>query len=320
MQSTPKCSSNTAFLKMHQAHWGLLWWKRGYICASGSKGIFWRRCFTFWGFFFLRIRAHVEGKIWSSTHLGDSVQLHFILFKLLSEHFQAKLILTGGNLVQDQSQTVCLGIHFGEKRRKTKQIYPEESSESASCSQGDAGFQDQGCFLPQPRQPSTATQRMDENRRNVLKNVSATCRYGTPDVIWSFAQLWSNAGKFAQIANFAGDNLAFGREFEELRPEGEKGQTCHKMGVFSHRGGAEGTRWPHSHKYKCSLKGPRSRLMTGINVGSQKEAGIWASVQAAPPQPHSPSTDSRLRWLSASLSVLRLQQRDKIGLSRALEC
>lgn len=37
--------------------------------------------------------------------------------------------------------------------------------------------------------------------------------------------------EFAQIANFAGDNLAFGREFEELRPERGKGQTCHKMDV-----------------------------------------------------------------------------------------
>lgn len=154
---------------------------------------------------------------------------------------------------------------------------------------------------------------------------SRTCwRTPLPHVVmehqmWSAAPLSCDAGICSNCQS-ASDNLAFRWEFKELRPEGEKGQTCHKMDVLSHRGGVEGTCWPHSRKYKCSLKGPRSRLMTGINVGSQKEAGIRVSVRAAPPQPHSASTDSRLRWLSASLSVLRLQQWDEIGLSRAVEC
>lgn len=50
-------------------------------------------------------------------------------------------------------------------------------------------------------------------------------------------QMWSGAPRscdqmweFAQIANFASDNLAFRWEFEELRPEGEKGQTFSATG------------------------------------------------------------------------------------------
>lgn len=215
--------------------------------------------------------------------------------------------------------TVCLVTGWIEKRRKTNQNLPQRIFRVASCSQGDAGSQDQLMVSSSAVTTLIWSAGMDESRR--------TC-WGTPlPHVLMEHQMWCGAAlscnqmwEFAQIANFAGDNLAFRWEFEELRPEGEKGQTCHKTDVFSHRGGVEGTCWPHSRKYKCSLKGPRSRLMTGINVGSQKEAGIWASVRAAPPEPHSPSTDSRLRWLSASLSVLGLQQRDKIGLSRAVEC
>lgn len=161
---------------------------------------------------------------------------------------------------------------------------------------------------------------MDENRR--------TCRRTPLPHVVTEHKMWSGAplscdqmrGNLLKLPILPVTTWHLDGNLKSLRPEGEKGQTCHKMDVFSHRGGVEGTRWPHSRKYKCSLEGPWSRLMTGITVGSQKEAGIWASARAAPPQPHSPSTDSRLRWLSASLSVLRLQQRDKIGLGRAVEC
>lgn len=220
----------------HQAHWVCFDENVATFAFLDQKGLFSRRCFTF----FPAIQAHVEGKIWPSTPLIQfSWTLITLSFKLwcvlqkLGEHFQAKLTLTGRNLVQDQSQiwgTVCLGDWLGRKEEKRNQIYPKDSSECPPSVRVRLSPRITWRYLPRPWRNLIWYAGL-----NVLKNTSATCRY--EHQMWSRAPLSCNQmPEFAQIANFARDNLAFWWEFEELRPEGGKRSDLTQNGRFQPQG------------------------------------------------------------------------------------